>query len=328
MFEEILVPLDGSPLAECVLPHVVAFAHANDSRVTLLRVLDPSEAMARPRSVDPFDWQIRKAEAETYLRGLAGVLEEAGITPHVEALEGMAAEMTIEYAHSHDLKLIIMSSHGQSGISGWNVSSVVQKIISRAQTSIMIVPAYKPSAEGIGDLHYRRILVPLDGSQRAEIVLPAAIALARYHHGEVLVAHVVRKPEMPRRTPLSIDDIELVNQVIERNKTEAVRYLDELKSRQDVKIDTRLSVGENIRAELHEIVNQDEIELVCLSAHGYSGETQWPYGSTVISFIAFSTTPLLVVQDLPADRIEPTEAELAARNQGRALAHDRPSPSN
>jgi nucleotide-binding universal stress UspA family protein len=189
------------------------------------------------------------------------------------------------------------------------------------------VPAYKPSAEGIGELHYRHILVPLDGSQRAEIVLPEAIALARYHRGEVLVAHVVMKPEMPRRTPLSSDDLELVNQVIERNKTEAVRYLDELKSRQDVKIETHLAVGESIRAVLHEIVNEGEIDLVCLSAHGYSGETKWPYGSTVISFIAFSTTPLLVVQDLPAYRIEPTGAELAARNQGRALAHDRPSPS-
>ncbi len=317
MFEHILVPLDGSQLAECVLPHVVAIARANDSRVSLLRVLDPIGAATRPQSVDPFDWQIRKAEAETYLRDRASTLEKAGLNSMVEVLEGKAAETTIEYAHDHGVKLILMSSHGQSGISGWNVSSVVQKIILRAQTSIMIVRAYKPPSEAIGELHYQRILVPLDGSRRAEIVLPAAIALGRYYGGEVLVAHVVKKPDMPRRTPPSQDDVELANQVIERNRIEAARYLDDLTSRQDVKIGPRLVVGENVTASLHDIVDQSNVDLVFLSAHGYSGETKWPYGSIVISFIAYGTTPLLVVQDLPGDRIEPTEAELAAREQGR-----------
>jgi nucleotide-binding universal stress UspA family protein len=317
MFEHILVPLDGSPLAECVLPHVVAIARANDSQVTLMRVLDPVGAVTRPQSVDPFDWQIRKAEAETYLKDRASGLEGAGLQPQFEVLEGKAAETTIEYAHAHNVELIIMSSHGQSGISGWNVSSVVQKIILRAQTSIMIVRAYKPSVEGIGELHYRRILVPLDGSQRAEIVLPAAITLGRYYGGEVLLAHVVKKPDMPRRTPPSQDDVELANQVIERNRIEVARYLDELSSRQDVKIGPRLVVGENVTTALHEIVDQSKVDLVLLSAHGYSGETKWPYGSTVISFIAYGTTPLLVVQDLPSGRIEPTEAEMVAREQGR-----------
>jgi nucleotide-binding universal stress UspA family protein len=235
-----------------------------------------------------------------------------------EVLEGKAAETIIEYAHTQDVKLIMMSSHGQSGISGWNVSSVVQKIIQRAQTSIMIVRAYRPLVEAIGELHYNRILVPLDCSQRSEIVLPAAIALAREHGSDILIAHVIKKPEMPRRTPPSIDDIELANQLIERNRIDAVQHLDELKSRQDVKIDISLVVGENVTTSLHKIVDENNIDLVFLSAHGYSGDTKWLYGSTVISFIVYGTTPLLVVRIFPLTGLNRLRQSWLQENRGGA----------
>jgi nucleotide-binding universal stress UspA family protein len=316
MFARILVPLDGSRLAESVLPHVVAIASSIESQVYLLRVLDQVGAATRPPSVDPFDWQIRKAEAETYLRDISSHLENARLATKGEVIEGNAAESVIDFAHSNAIDLITMSSHGQSGISGWNVSSVVQKIILRARTSVMIVRAYQPLPGDIGSLRYQRILLPLDGSQRAELVLPAATALARAHGAEIYVVHVVRQPEMPRRTPLSQEEVELANKVTERNREEASRYLADLKSRFDVRLETHLTVSSNVTSTLHELVEQDRIDLVILSAHGYSGDAKWPYGSTVTGFIAYGTTPLLVVQDIPPDRMELSRAELAAQEQG------------
>ena len=305
MFSCILVPLDGSALAEVVLPHLAAIARTGQPRIFLIRVLDPAGQATRPVSVDPFDWQIRKAEAETYLHGLVARLEEAGLQAVPEVREGRAAETVIEFAREVGAGLILMSSHGQSGISGWNVSSVVQKIILRARQSVMIVRAYQPVDAGLDDLYYRRILLPLDASPRAEVVLAQAAALARANGAECIVAHVVKKPEMPRRTPPTQEDIELGEQVIERNRAEAFRYLEEIKGRIDSPVETRLLVSESEVEALHTLVEEEGVDLVILSAHGYSGATRWPYGSTVISFIAYGTTPLLVVQDLPADRIEP-----------------------
>lgn len=316
MFEYILVPLDGSTLAECVLPHAIAIARANNSQVRLLRVLDPISAATRPRPVDPLDWQIRKAEAEAYLKEIAVRLEKASLQSDVIVLEGKAAENVVTYAHENNISLIILSSHGQSGISGWNVSSVVQKIILRAKTSVMIVRAYQPLPEDFSELHYQHILLPMDGSQRAEIVFPLAGALARVHGAQILAAHVVREPEMPRRTHQTQEDIELVNRIMERNRAEASKYLAEIGSHLDVPVDTRLLIGESVTKALHELVDQSAIDLVLLSAHGYSGDVKWPYGNVVISFIAYGTTPLLVVQDLPPDRLEPTRAEIMAREQG------------
>jgi nucleotide-binding universal stress UspA family protein len=316
MFGNILTPLDGSQLAECVLPHVVSIAKAFDAEVTLMRVLDSSNGSNQSTAVDPLEWQIQKAEAESYLRSQAARLQEAGIQVATVLLEGKAADTVIEYARDSGSDLIILSSHGQSGISGWNVSSVVQKIILRVRKSIMIVRAYQIDREPIEEHVYQRVLLPLDGSQRAEFAIPAAAALARANQAELLVVHVIHKPEIPRRTPPTQEDIDLVNQITERNREEAAAYLAELSHRLDVPVLTRLIVGDTVLSTLHTQVEQEQADLVVLSAHGYGGETRWPYGSVVISFIAYGTTPLLVLQDLPQERIEPTVAEKAAKEYG------------
>jgi nucleotide-binding universal stress UspA family protein len=316
MFQRILVPLDGSSLAECVLPHILTIGKSFEAAITFLRVLDPVGAVTRPRPVDPLDWQIRKAEAETYLHSLAERFQGSGLPIDVEVREGKAAESVIEYARSCGADLILLSSHGQSGISGWNISSVVQKIILRAQISVMIVRAYQPAVPEIEQMHYQRIILPLDGSQRAESVLLAAGTLARRQDAILIAAHVVNQPAMPRRTQPAQEDIDLANQLVERNRVEAGNYLQDLQSRLDARVETRLLIHDSASAALHALVEQEKADLVILSAHGYTGGTRWPYGSLVISFISYGSTPLLIVQDIPRDRIEPTLAEQVAQERG------------
>lgn len=316
MFKNILVPLDSSTLAEIALPHAQALAQASNARVDLLHVMEQSGAGSQPGKVDPFDWQILKAQAETYLEEMRSRLEGAGVETRAHLEEGSAAEGVIEFAHSHANDLIILSSHGQSGISGWNVSSVVQKIILRAYTSVMILRAYQPAPEGAEAAHYHRILVPLDGSQRAECSIPIASGLARGQGAELLLTHVVRPPEMPRRTPPSQEDLELSNQITERNRQEAETYLADLASRLDINAVTRLEVNPDVYGSLHTLSEQEGVDLVVVSAHGYTGGMQWPYGNVVVSFVAYGSAPLLIVQDLPRESIQPTRAELVARQQG------------
>ena len=141
MFDNILVPLDRSVLAECVLPHAVAIARAFQSQVTLLSVLERDTRLDCTYGVDPVEWQIRKAEADKYLCSLADRLQETGLPVKRQTLEGNAAEEIIDFAQSSGVNLIILSSHGQSGLTGCNVGSVVQKVVMRARTSIMIVRA-------------------------------------------------------------------------------------------------------------------------------------------------------------------------------------------
>ncbi len=313
MFDHMLVPLDGSILCECVLSHVVALAQALDARVTLLRVLERVHTAGQAPSVDPLDWHMRKAEAGAYLDEVVARLQQADLRVGKALLEGQAAERIAEFAKDQNADLIVLSSHGQGGLNRWNISSVVQKTILQANISAMIVRAYQPVTSDLTGLRYQRLLVPLDGSQRAECALPLATTLARLHESQLLLAHVVTRPEMPRHAPPTQEDIELANQLTERNRLEATRYLQQLQSRLSLDIQTHLLVSDNVAATLHELVERENADLVVLSAHGYSGVTKWPYGSVAVSFIAYGTTPLLIVQDLSQEELERTQAEMAVR---------------
>lgn len=132
MLDHILVPLDGSPLAESVLPHVVAMGRALAPRISLLHVVQRDVAPDMIPTTDPLDWQLRRAEAEAYLEEVAARLQTVGVAAETTVTEGPSAERIIGYAHDEKVDLILLSSHGRGGLSEWNVSSVVQKIILRA----------------------------------------------------------------------------------------------------------------------------------------------------------------------------------------------------
>lgn len=317
MFEHILIPLDGSSLAECVLPHGLAMARVLGARVTLLQVVEQAESAGRTQAIDPLEWHYSEAEAGAYLREVAERLRLAGFSATQVLLQGDPAERVIDHAQAEHADLILLSSHGRSGLSGWNVSSVVQKILARAYLSVLLVPAYQAAASEISTLRYKRILVPLDGSQRAECVLPLMGTLVAQHDSQVVLVHVVRRPELPRRAPPSREDQELANALVERNRLEATRYLEELRARLSLPAEVRLLIEEHVAVTLQQLAEDENVDLVLLSAHGYSGSTRWPYGSLANSFIMYGNRPLLIVQDLPRQAIEPTAAELAAREFGR-----------
>ena len=318
MIDHILVPLDGSSLAERVLPHLFALARPFGSRVTLLRVISRKDSKESSQRIDPLDWQMREAEARSYLNKLTRQLTQSGLKVRNELLHGDPATLIVEFVHNNDVDLLILSSHGRSGLTGWNISSVVQKTVIRVQKPTMIVRAYQTTQRDHSEVQYNRILIPLDGSPRAECALPLVSCLAGYHDAQVILTHVVRKPELPRRGPPSQEESQLANQLIEKNQQEAHRYLQGLQEHFPVEMKTHLFVGDDVADTLHSVVDQEKPDLVVISAHGYSGSAQRPYGSLALNFIAYGTTPLLIIQDMPNSyTVLPTAAELASKEYPR-----------
>jgi nucleotide-binding universal stress UspA family protein len=309
MFDSILVPLDGSLLSECVLPHVVAIGQAFNAKIMLLHVMDKDHDDASPQLFDLLNWQINKTEAKLYLERICEQLQKSGLQTEAMVLEGPLAESITEFAQSQEMKLVILSSHGRSGVRKWGISSVTHKIILSAPTSVFIVraPCHK-------ELPFGRILVPLDGSWRAENVLPLVTSLARFHNSQIRIVHVVKTPEMARHMPPAQEDIDLSNRIVARNREVASRYLEQVQlssSLNGIDVQTQLLVSGNATAALHEVVDREQIDLVALSAHGYSGNSQWPYGSMVNNFILYGKAPLLINQDLPL--IEESHVEMTVR---------------
>lgn len=314
MSQKILAPLDGSSLAEVVLPHIVAFTRVNGTEVTLVRVLENSNNA--PAQLDPVDWQLGKAEAQTYLDQAAERLRLHDLRVTIEVLEGPPADRIVEYVNKNGFDLVALSSHGRSGLSGWTLSSVAQKIIQRARKSIFLVPAYQPGGSERrtavpGDLRYRRLLVPLDGSPRAEHVLGKATALARYHKAELVLVHVVTPPNLLQRMPLTDEDYDLMERVAARNRQEAQRYFEQLQSRLSPKPQTYVLDGEHVPSTVQSFIAREGVDLVLLSAHGHIHEDRRPYGNLAYNLMTYGGVPVIVFQDLEQGEIERTFAELA-----------------
>ena len=321
MFNSILVPLDGSELAECVLPHIAALAHAFNADVTLLRMLEKNQVNTSPQLFDLLNWQINKTRATLYLEKVKVRFQESGLRVRTVVLEGLIAQGITDYAQSQGTKLIVLSSHGRSGLTHWGISSITQKIVMCAPTSVLIVRASQQGLQ-VGELSkiplYQRILVPLDGSKRAENVLPIITQLAQFHNSQVQIVQVVQTPEMARQMPPTPEDIDLNQRVVTRNMEEAGKYLEQVKSHsflEGISVQTHLISSANAAAELHRLVEQEQIDLVILSAHGYSGDNQWPYGSMANNFIMYGKKTLLIVQDLPAKQ-ESAPLESTSRERG------------
>jgi len=314
MFDHILAPLDGSLLAECTLPHIVAFALTSGARVTLLHVLDRELTYGSAKAADPLEWAIRKSKAEVYLQGIGDRLRKAGLQISTATIEGRAADGIINYAHDQKVDLIALSSHGQSGLCGWNISSVVQKVLYGAHISLLIIPAYRPTPMELISFHYQKVFVGLDGSQRAEWVLPEALKLIDFHHAALLLAHAVPRPEIPSYLAFNEEVIGLLALINERSRMHAEIYLQELCSQLSAdlyNIKTHLLISENQIDALRELAEQECADLVILSAHGGSDGYKRLYGSVALSFIIYGTTPMLILQDLNPAIIQPTQVEIA-----------------
>jgi nucleotide-binding universal stress UspA family protein len=341
MFTRILVPLDGSPLAEGAIPHAELFARIFGSSIILLQVLDPTSYQEMPNAVEPLRWQLRKAEAEAYMQGIAHRVwknigekslkseDEKKSRVDYSVREGKAAENIVDFAHTENIDLLVISTHGSSGLSRWNISSVTQKVINQIYLPILIVRAFTQPITDEGIIRYRRILLPIDSSRRAECSLSAGIELARgetstdsttqaaIEKSSLFLAAVIRPPELPIPEPFPIEINQLTEKLLRRSHEAVNQYLHEMKKRLPVACDTCVVESVSVASALQELADKEDIDMVILCAHGYSGHVTWPYGTVTRNYIEHGTKPLLVIQDVLRSQVRPTAAELAAEKSGR-----------
>ncbi len=170
MFDRICVPLDGSRLAECTLPHAVALERAFGSELVLARVLQTKGSGHGEMPAVPVGWHIGRAEVEGYVAERAKKLAEAGVAAKTKLLYGEPAESITQFVQSNDVDLIVLSTHRAGGLSRWNVSSVARKVVLGAPTAMMLIRAYVAHQEELDALSYRRLLDPVKGPQAEELI--------------------------------------------------------------------------------------------------------------------------------------------------------------
>ena len=148
MYQRILVPLDGSELAECVLPHVEAVAKGCGVReVIFIRVVEPFERTGGFSEVTYSEEDIKRINAEkkdaagSYLSRIVDQVKYDSVNLKSEALTGKAAECIAEYATKNEVDLIVIATHGRSGISRWVWGSVADRLLRSACVPVLMVRA-------------------------------------------------------------------------------------------------------------------------------------------------------------------------------------------
>lgn len=180
---------------------------------------------------------------------------------------------------------MVLCAHGRSGPSSFSLGGTSQKVLSRCGTSVLMVRPVEPSASfasfasfadtGVEEAHDHRILVPLDGSQRAQWALLEVASLARAHQGELLLVHVVAPPSLAGHTPPTPEEVELACKITERDRQHAEVYLRDLKElvagNGHLQVRTLLLESPHVVPALLKVAADERASLVVVSAHGCSG---------------------------------------------------------
>jgi nucleotide-binding universal stress UspA family protein len=148
MYEKILVPLDGSELAESVLPHVEAIARGcSVLEIILLRVCDAPSILADYPEGNNRSWEKHverittnaQQQCDVYLGDVEKQLRDRGFDVRTESCLGKPAEEIINYANRNKVDLIIMASHGRSGVSRWAYGSEADKVLRSSCVPVLLV---------------------------------------------------------------------------------------------------------------------------------------------------------------------------------------------
>lgn len=305
MYTKIVVPLDGSPLAEGILPYTRFLAKALGVPVELLHAVDPEaiSILVSPqfgRYVDVVEADMKQSAVD-YLKPLKGSFPDPSKVECSVSI-GKAAQVIIDRAAAQTGTLIAMATHGLSGMRRWLLGSVADKVLHLTSNPLLLArPNKKVETAGVAQL--KTVVVPLDGSPLAESVLPHVSALAKEMRLEVVLLRAYTLPTSSYFVGEGYVHPDL-GQLIEHMREGAKDYLEGKVRQLNAEGLDRVSylVPEGNAAEqVIEIAQQTSDNFVAMCTHGRSGVGRWVLGSVTGRVVTHSGDPVLVIR-APAER--------------------------
>ncbi len=311
MFKKILVPLDGSREAETVLPYVRDIASRFSSEVDILSVGLGSERRRVNQLLDDYvhhavehlrkhDITCRAVvlysdEKEQHLDYAEIVAPASEIKARGKLVYGGPADNILSYSKKHHVSLVIMATHGHSGLRRWWLGSVFEKVVS--QSIIPILGIHSKHAKEIdGDkvVTFKRILTPLDGSDTGEAALRDAEAVAMKTGASIILLHVIPEPHAVEARILGPEFVQFVKAMHEAGQ----KYLEKVHKRlteKGIKVSAQILSGDPA-ATIVDVAKHEKADLIAMSTHGRSGIARWVLGSVADKILHESKIPMWLVR--------------------------------
>jgi nucleotide-binding universal stress UspA family protein len=296
MYTRMLIPLDESKVAEQVLPYARSLAKALSIPVELLEVIDPEplNVLAKPEEGRYIDTLVdeKTQTSKSYLQAIARSFAGVNVTCLVK--NGKAEEVVIEKAAADKDTLIVMATHGRSGIQRWLLGSVADKVLHGAMNHMLLVRAREGGAVN-GEAGLTTVVVPLDGSALAEQVLPRVIDLAKKLNAKAIFMRAYALPPAVTADEYGTYMEELVKHL----ESEALDYL-------AGKVKEASAMGlKNVEPvacfgygaeEIIKLGRQTSDNFIAMCTHGRSGVKRWVLGSVTERVVQHSGDPVLIIR--------------------------------
>jgi len=283
--QEILVPLDGSREAESVLPYLRDLAPRFGSHVHILGVGIGKKTRRVNRLL------------EDYINRIANGLKGNNIQAKAVTRYGTAADKILDFTAENEIGLIIMATHGRSGITRWWMGSVAEKVISEATAPVLLVRSKRPSKTGAaGKLKiFHKILAPLDGSDIGEAALPYAEILATNSVASISLLQVVSPPGTVEASLLGGPDWRKFVKAMHDAGEDYLKNIIERLSDKGIKSTYEVITGDPAD-KIVEYANDKKASLIAMSTHGRTGLARWVLGSIADKVLHGARIPILLVR--------------------------------
>ncbi len=279
LFDRILVPLDGSAVAEAVLSQVDRILRRADSELILLRVAPLS---VYPSTELPVAVPVYLSEAKSYVLDLAARLSDQGARARGLALEGSPAETILDVVQRERATLITMATHGRGGLARWVFGSVAEKVLRASPVPVLVLRSFSQAGgrRGTEALAFKRILVPLARFHGG--ILPSVKELALLFGSSVSLLHVSEAGEDAEAKALA------------RREAEAARAEFQASG---ISTEFLERPGGDAAQEILAVAAEKDAGLIAITTHGRSGPSRWALGSVTEKVLRSSWIPLLVVRN-------------------------------
>lgn len=283
--QEILIPLDGSTEAESVLPYLRDLAPKFGSRVHILGVGIGRKTRRVNRLI------------EDYINRTANKLHSDNIKAEPVIRYGVAADKILDFTAEKEIDLIIMATHGRSGITRWWMGSVAEKVISEATAPVLLVRSKRPSTTRATDkLNFtHKILAPLDGSDIGEAALPYAETIATNSRASVSLLQVISPPGTVEANLLGGPDWRKFVKAMHDAGENYLKSVAEGLSGRGVKVTYEVATGDPAD-KIVEYAEDKGINLIAMSTHGRTGVARWVLGSVADKVLHGARIPILLVR--------------------------------
>jgi nucleotide-binding universal stress UspA family protein len=286
MFERILVPLDPTPFSEQVLVHVERLLHKEDSLVELFAVVVPmlegkTEAEDKERLVN-----LRLNQARRRVGEVAAKLEEQGVRVVQDVQMGDPADQILRKAEADPPpSLIAMATHGRTGPVRWVRGSVAERVLRHSNVPLLLC---NPDNQNGESARFKKILVPLDGSDNSAGILPLVEEFARRYEAELVLCRV------GALAAAAVPYGEMIGPPIMLPELEEglLPLVDRLKGNGH-QVTTHVSLGDPA-SEILAAVDRLDIDLVAMTTHGHTGIDRWLFGSVAENVLRHCQAPLLI----------------------------------